>query len=114
MQLDAKKFLYDIQQAAQLLKKFAERKTFDDYKNDALLRSAVERQFEIIGEALSQLSKVDPKITARITDYQRIIAFRNILIHGYAQVDDQVVWDVLQTNLPILVSEVEKLLSEKQ
>ena len=58
-----------------------------------MLRSAVERQFEIIGEALSQLSRVDPEMSAKIPDLPRIVAFRNVLIHGYASVDDQLVWD---------------------
>ncbi len=59
-----------------------------------MLRAAVEREFEIIGEALAQLSKLDAALVARISDYRRIIAFRNILIHGYADVDDQLVWDL--------------------
>ena len=112
MQLDAKKFLFDIKQATELLSEFAENKTIDDYIEDAMLRSAVERQFEIIGEALSKLAKIDQGIAAQITAYRRIIAFRNILIHGYAQVDDYVVWDVLQENLPVLKNEVAKLLVE--
>ncbi len=112
MQLEAKKFLYDIQQAAKLLDEFARNKTIDDYIEEAMLRSAVERQFEIIGEALGQLAKIDPGVAKQVTGYQRIIAFRNILIHGYAQVDAYVVWDVLQENLPVLKNEVVQLLSE--
>ena len=73
--------------------------------------SATERQFEIIGEALRRLSKDDPACAAQIHEHQRIIAFRNILIHGYADVDDRVVWDVLQTKLPTLLREVEGLLA---
>jgi uncharacterized protein with HEPN domain len=110
MQLKAKKFLYDIKQATDLLSEFARDKTIENYIEDAMLRSAVERQFEIIGEALSQLAKIDQALAAQITGYQRIIAFRNILIHSYAQVDDYVVWDVLQENLPILKNEIAKLL----
>jgi uncharacterized protein with HEPN domain len=113
MQLEAKKFLYDIKQATELLSEFVENKTIDNYIEEAMLRSAVERQFEIIGEALNRLAKIDKDIAEQVTGYQRIIAFRNILIHGYAQVDDYVVWDVLQENLPILKNEVDKLLAEK-
>ena len=82
MRLEVKKYLYDIQQAAKLLTQFSQGKSFDDYTKDAMLRSAVERQFEIIGEALSQLSKTDSVCAKRISEYRRIIAFRNILIHG--------------------------------
>ncbi len=60
-----------------------------------MLRSAVERKFEIIGEAMSKLSKLDEKLASRIAEYRRIIAFRNILIHGYIDVDDALVWDDL-------------------
>ncbi|QDU65298.1 hypothetical protein Pla86_03630 [Planctomycetes bacterium Pla86] len=76
------------------------------------MRSAVERQLEIIGEALNQLRKHDDSISAEITDHRRIVAFRNILIHGYAEVDDRVVWGVVSTNLERLVAEVDALLAQ--
>jgi uncharacterized protein with HEPN domain len=77
-----------------------------------MLRSAVERQFEIIGEALAQLAKLDVKIVARISEHRRIIAFRNILIHGYADIDERLVWDIVQAKLPVLRQEIETLLNE--
>jgi uncharacterized protein with HEPN domain len=91
---------------------FTAGKRLEDYDQDAMLRSAVERQFEIIGEALAQLAKLDRTVAERITEHSRIIAFRNILIHGYANVDDQLVWDIVQTKLPVLRREVEALLKE--
>ena len=112
MQRDPRKYLYDIKLAVGRLTSFSDQKSFEDYQDDEMLRSAVERQFEIIGEALSQLLKTDPGIARTITGYQRIIAFRNILIHGYAVVDNQVVWDVLQNQLPVLAKEVDELLAE--
>jgi hypothetical protein len=72
-----------------------------------MLRAAVERQFEIIGEALSQLARLDESLASRITDHRRIIAFRNILIHGYTDVDDRLVWDIVSTKLPLLRREVD-------
>ena len=114
MRLEARKYLYDIQRAADLLADFKSDKTFADYEGDALLRSAVERQFEIIGEAMTHLARTDESATARISHHERIIAFRNILIHGYADVDDRLVWDVLEQNLPTLTNEVEALLTEAQ
>ena len=71
-----------------------------------MLRAGVERWFEIIGEAMAQLARVDEPTAARI------IAFRNVLIHGYAEVDHRLVWDVLQTNLPILEARIGDLLDE--
>jgi uncharacterized protein with HEPN domain len=110
MRLEARKYLYDIQQAAALLAQFTAGKKFADYAGDAMLRAAVERKFEIIGEALAQLVKLDPGLATRISQHRSIIDFRNILIHGYADVDDRVVWDVLETKLPALSREIDALL----
>ena len=102
MQLEAKKYLYDVQEAASRIADFTSGKTLDNYRASALLRSAVERQFEIMGEALAQLAKLDAALVARVQEHRRIIAFRNVLIHGYADVDDRFVWDIVQAKLPAL------------
>jgi uncharacterized protein with HEPN domain len=112
MQPEAKKYLEDIRQATVRIREFVGGRTWDDYEADALLRSAVERQFEIIGEALSQLSRVASDVSEKITNHRRIIAFRNILIHGYAVIDDRVVRDVVQKDLPVLDQEVRALLGQ--
>ena len=75
-----------------------------------MLRSAVERQFAIIGEALNQLSRQNHALAARISDYRRIIDFRNVLVHAYAQIDDQLFWEFVETNLPVLRRQVEELM----
>jgi len=108
----AGRYLYDILRAAGLLAKFAQGKTFADYETDALLRSGVERQFEVIGEALNQLADLDSATVSRIPEYQRIISFRNRLIHGYSFVDNRVVWDMLQNRLGVLREQVVGLLRE--
>ena len=112
MELAAKKLLYDIDQAIGLIISFVRGKRFEDYANDPLLRSAVERQFEIIGEALNRLVKVDPESASRISGYQRIIAFRNVLAHGYDVVSDEIVWDIVQDRLVVLRQEVDELKSD--
>ena len=61
---------------------------------------------------MTHLARVDEPVAGRISHHERIIAFRNILIHGYADVDDRLVWDVLMTNLPTLGREVDALLTE--
>jgi uncharacterized protein with HEPN domain len=109
MPRDIRKYLYDIQQACALLTEFTAGKTFADYATDAMLRSAVERQFEIIGEALNQAVQLDPLLSERISYSGRIIAFRNRLIHGYASVSDEVVWGVVTAHLPTLREEIAAL-----
>jgi uncharacterized protein with HEPN domain len=110
--LEVRKYLFDIAQACNLLTQFTGGKTFTDCSADALLRSAAERQFEVVGEALNQALHLYPDLTSRVSDWRRIVAFRNRLIHGYAFVSDEVVWGV--TNLPTLRREVQSLLDEPQ
>ena len=99
-----------MKQAADLLTQFTAGKQFADCVTDNMLRAAVEREFEIIGEALGQLAKLDAELAAGISEHRAIVAFRNILIHGYAEVDDRLVWDVVETKLPILIREIDALL----
>jgi uncharacterized protein with HEPN domain len=114
MRLESRKLLEDARQAAALIREFTASRTAQDYAEDAMLRSAVERQFEIIGEAINRLTKLDPATASRISYRRRIIDFRNILIHGYDMVDTEVAWDVVQRDLPKLLQEVETLLRERE
>ncbi len=99
MRRDPRKYLWDALRAGGFLRQFAAGKTFEEYQDDVLLRSAVERQLEIVGEAFSQLAKRNTDLAAQIPELPRIVAFRNILIHGYASVDDTLVWQVLTEKL---------------
>ena len=110
MPRDARAYLYDMERAAALIAEFTAGLDFDAYAADAKVRAAVERQFEIIGEALGQLAKVDPDTAAQVGDHRRVIAFRNILVHGYAGVDDRLVWDMVVTRLDDLRLDVDRLL----
>lgn len=78
-----------------------------------MLRSAVERQFEIVGEALNRLSRTDPAVADQIEDLPRIVAFRNVLIHGYATIDDAIVWEVATTRLSGLIELLTDLLERR-
>ncbi|MGH8847745.1 MAG: HepT-like ribonuclease domain-containing protein, partial [Polaromonas sp.] len=102
MHPDAGKLLWDAQQAAERVARFTATKSFADYEADDFLRSAVERQFEIVGEALNQLSRLDPATATTIAELPRIVAFRNVLIHGYASVDNRIVWGVIEGSLSSL------------
>jgi uncharacterized protein with HEPN domain len=105
------KLFFDMRQACRLIQDFARGKTLEDYNQDALLRSAIERQFIILGEALSQAIRVDPAIEAKIPDARKIVNFRNVIVHGYAKVEVVTVWGIVERFLPPLFARVEELLS---
>ena len=106
------KLLFDMRQAADLIQAFVQDKTIGDYLEDPMLRSAVERQFEIIGEALNQAVKLDATLKTRIRNTRHIINFRNILIHGYDSVDEAIVWQAVTKHLPILNREIKEILND--
>lgn len=106
------KLLEDVRAAAAFIVRHTRGKSIDDYLADDLLRLAVERQFEMIGEALVRLRRSDPNTLALIPDHPQIIAFRNILIHGYDAIDHRRVWDAIENSLPQLLTTVEGLLNQ--
>ena len=112
MQRDPRAFLWDVREAAQALQTFTAGMDLAAYAANEMAQSAVERKFEIIGEALSQLAKLDAALAARIPDLPQIVAFRNQLIHGYATVNVNTVWNVLQKSLPPLIGVIQLLLDE--
>jgi uncharacterized protein with HEPN domain len=112
MQRDPRVFLWDVQQAAEAITQFTAGVDAAGYRANPMMRSAVERQFEIIGEALNRLSKQAPEFADRVPDLKRIVGFRNLLIHGYAMIDDGRVWEIVTTLLPSLRRIVTDLLTE--
>jgi len=106
---DVRVYLADILQAAEAIAQFTRGETLETYLGDLKLRSAVERQFEIIGEALAHARAVEPEIVDAIGNARAVIGFRNQLIHGYALVDDEIVWGNVE-NLPTLIADVERAL----
>ena len=112
MERKSPKLLEDIRDAAAFVRQVTDGKTLDDYRVDRLLRQAVERNFEIIGEAIGRLAKLDPATANRISQHAQIISFRNLLIHGYDLIDHSQVWDVICRNLPTLDAEVTAVLAD--
>lgn len=106
------KFLEDIRHAGATIQRLTQGLSESDYVKDEGLQFAVERGFEIIGEAVRRLTEGDPAITARISYARQIVDFRNVIAHGYNLVDDSRVWQIVQTNLPVLMTEVDALLNE--
>jgi len=83
MQHDSKAYLSDIQAASARILDFAANRSMEELKMDILFKSAVERQFEIAGEALNRLDRYFPEIAGEITNVRKIVDFRNLLTHGY-------------------------------
>jgi uncharacterized protein with HEPN domain len=109
---DPRVYLWDVQQAAEAIRQFTNGLDAAGYNANSLVRSAVERQFEIIGEALNQLSKVDPDLARRVPHLPEIVGFRNVLIHGYRRIDQARLWDIAENRLPALHQIVSALLTE--
>ena len=108
----AKKLLFDVAESARSILLWCTGRTFIDYQTDRQFRRAVEREFEVIGEALGRLERSDTATAERIEDLARIISFRNRIIHGYDTVDDATVWGIIEGHLPALLEQTEALLRE--
>lgn len=111
MRRDPRAYLADALSAIDSISAFVRGRSLADYDVDELLRSAVERKFEIAGEALNQLSKIEGELAARVPGLRQIVGFRNILIHGYAHVDNVLVWQTIN-ELPELRAVLAALLDE--
>ena len=112
MQRDPRAFLWDVRESALAIQSFTSGMDAATYAGNAMAQAAVERKFEVIGEALNQLSKFDAAMAARIPDLPQIVAFRNQLIHGYTKVKVGTVWNIAQSALPALLASVQVLLDE--
>ena len=85
-------------------------KSFADYEADWLIRAAIERMFEVMGEALARVERSDPETVERITDYRKVIGFRNRIAHNYDDIEDEQVWEIVHEFLPRLLKDVHALL----
>jgi uncharacterized protein with HEPN domain len=111
MKLEIKKYLYDIKVSIDSIFEYlGDKRDFNVYLQNKLLRRAVEREIEIIGEATNRILKIDDDI--KIDNARQIVDTRNWVIHGYDKVDDVVIWGIISNHLPKLKDEVEKLLQD--
>jgi uncharacterized protein with HEPN domain len=111
MQRDERAYLNDILEACAAIERALSGLDLAAYRADRLVRSAVEREFIIIGEAIAVLSRVAPQLAARITQARRIVDFRNHLTHAYPTIDDAIVWFIAQHDVPVLRRECAALLA---
>ena len=109
MKLEIKKYLFDIRESIESIEKYLEKKRdFNLYLADKMLRRAVEREFEIIGEAMGRIEKIDS--TLNISSKRQIISMRNRVIHGYDKIDNEIIWGTIVRHLPTLKIEIDNLL----
>ncbi|MBW6468686.1 MAG: DUF86 domain-containing protein [Anaerosomatales bacterium] len=108
---DRRVLLHDMLRAADAIIEFTEDRSFSQYCEDLMLRSAVERQFEILGEAMSRALRAEPDIERELVGARTVVDFRNVIAHGYDLLSDRTVWDVATTHLPALRDRVAGLLS---
>jgi uncharacterized protein with HEPN domain len=109
MEIEIKKFLYDIFESLNSIENYlGKKRDFNIYLNDKMLRRAIECEFEIIGEALNRIDKLNPSI--KISSKKQIISVRNRVIHGYDKIDNEIIWGIIVRHLPILKIEIQNLL----
>lgn len=109
METEIKKYLFDINESIDSIEKYlGNKRDFSIYIADKMLRRAIEREFEIIGEAMSRIEKLDS--TLNITAKKLIISMRNRVIHGYDKIDNEIIWGTIVRHLPTLKIEIESLL----
>jgi uncharacterized protein with HEPN domain len=113
MTAEAKKLLLDALEAGQSIQQRCAGHTLEQYHTDRWFRRTIEREFEIVGEALNRLDRLDPVLAGGITAIRKIVDFRNRIIHGYDAVDDELVWGVVEKHLPQLVQELTALFEIK-
>jgi len=104
------KWLFDIRLAIEEIESFFDSfpKTFEDYQKNPIIKRAIERNLEIIGEAINRIIKVNPDIS--ISDAKNIVGLRNQIIHSYDNISDEFIWSVVVSNLPLLKSEIDNLI----
>lgn len=111
MRREIRKYLFDIKTSIDSIYEYlGDQRDFFEYQKNKLLRRGIEREIEIIGEAMSRALKLDPDLD--ILNARQIVDTRNWVIHGYDKVDDVVIWAIVSKHLPALKKEVEKYLDE--
>ena len=114
MRPDPRVLLADVERAGTDIERFIEDMDRGSYIGDSRTQAAVERKFEIIGEALNRLHQTHPEIADRVPRLREVVGFRNLLIHGYANVIPERVWDYAENDLPGLRKAVQKLIAESR
>jgi uncharacterized protein with HEPN domain len=107
------KWLFDIKACIEEIDDFfnEEERDFLKYKQNVMLKRAVERNLEIIGEAVNRIVTRDSSFVDRISNAKSIIGLRNQVIHAYDSISDENIWSILTNHLPKLKTEVDTLVN---
>lgn len=108
MDIEIKTWLYDILNGIEEIESFIGSQDFSSFQSDLKTRRAIERNIEIIGEAMSRILIKDDSID--LSNTRRIVDTRNRIIHGYDAVSDEILWNIIIQHLPVLREEIQKLL----
>lgn len=109
MQHNPGKLYEDILRSVEETETFCGGKTFDDFQKDRGLQLIVERELEIIGEALARLRRDHPNLADRIHDIHKIVGLRNVLAHGYDILEHEILWDIVENKIPTLKRDIHTL-----
>ncbi len=111
MQIEVKKWLYDIQSAIEEIESYFNNypKDFFIFQQNIMMKRAVERNLEIIGESTNRILKVDNSI--QISNARNIVGLRNQIIHAYDSIQDEIIWGIIVRNIPHLKQEIENILA---
>ncbi len=101
--------LDDIFVALESIFEYTSGKTYEEFKNTKIVRDAVYRNFEIIGEAANRLTTEFIENHSSV-NWHKVIGLRNRIIHAYFDIDDDIIWNIIQNDLPILKEQVQKIL----
>jgi uncharacterized protein with HEPN domain len=109
---ETKRRLLDALEACRAIQKFSAGTDYRSFVSNELLRAALERKFEILGEALNRAEQSDPELSERLPELRRIIGMRNRIIHGYDAVDEEILWDAVEFKVPTLSEQISAILGE--
>ena len=109
MKPEIKKYLFDIKESIDSIETYlGEKRNFRIYAENKMLRRAIERELEIIAEAINRIDKLDQSV--HISSKKQIVGMRNRVIHGYDKIDNEIIWGTIVRHIPILKKDVEELM----
>lgn len=112
MNVETKRRLLDALEACRAIQQFIAGVEYSSFLLDEMLQAAIERKFEILGEALNRAEESDSELIERVPEIRRVVGMRNRIIHGYDAVDEEIVWDAVQFKVPSLTERIANLLRD--